>query len=72
MTQEIAVSVQNVSKCYQMYAAPSDRLKQFVYPHIKNILGLEQTKYFQEFWSLKDITFELKRGETLGIIGRSG
>jgi lipopolysaccharide transport system ATP-binding protein len=72
MTQKIAVSVQNVSKCYQMYATPSDRLKQFVYPHIKNILGRQQTKYFQEFWSLKDITFELKRGETLGIIGRNG
>ena len=72
MTQEIAVSVQHISKCYQMYATPSDRLKQFVYPHIKNILGLQQTKYFQEFWSLKDITFELKRGETLGIIGRNG
>jgi lipopolysaccharide transport system ATP-binding protein len=72
MTQEIAVSVQHVSKCYQMYAAPSDRLKQFVYPHIKNILGLQKTEYFQEFWSLKDITFELKRGETLGIIGRNG
>lgn len=72
MTQEIAVRVQNVSKCYQMYATPSDRLKQFVYPHIKKILGLLQTKYFQEFWSLKDISFELKRGETLGIIGRNG
>ena len=72
MTQKIAVSVQNVSKCYQMYATPSDRLKQFVYPHIKNILGRQQTKYFQEFWSLKDIAFELKRGETLGIIGRNG
>ena len=72
MTQEIAVSVQHVGKCYQMYAAPSDRLKQFVYPHIKKILGLQQTKYFQEFWSLKDISFELKRGETLGIIGRNG
>ena len=72
MTQEIAVSVQHVSKCYEMYATPSDRLKQFVYPYIKNILGLSQIKYFQEFWSLKDITFELKRGETLGIIGRNG
>ena len=72
MTQKIAVSVQHVSKCYEMYATPRDRLKQFVYPYIKNILGLSKIKYFQEFWSLKDITFELKRGETLGIIGRNG
>lgn len=72
MTQTIAVSVQHVSKCYQMYTAPSDRLKQFVYPRVKNILGLPQTKYFQEFWSLKNISFELNRGETLGIIGRNG
>jgi lipopolysaccharide transport system ATP-binding protein len=72
MTHEIAVSVQHVSKCYQMYASPSDRLKQFVYPRIKKILTLGQTEYFQEFWALKDISFELKRGETLGIIGRNG
>lgn len=72
MNSDIAVSVHSVSKCYEMYARPSDRLKQFIYPHIKKILGKSQTKYFQEFWSLKDISFELKRGESLGIIGRNG
>ena len=72
MNSDIAVSVHSVSKCYEMYARQSDRLKQFIYPHIKKILGKSQTKYFQEFWSLKDISFELKRGESLGIIGRNG
>jgi lipopolysaccharide transport system ATP-binding protein len=72
MTQDIAISLQHVSKCFEMYATPSDRLKQFIYPRVKSLLGMPPAKYYQEFWALKDITFELKRGETVGIIGRNG
>jgi lipopolysaccharide transport system ATP-binding protein len=72
MTQDIAISLQHVSKCFEMYATPSDRLKQFIYPRAKRLLGMPPAKYYQEFLALKDITFELKRGETLGIIGRNG
>lgn len=72
MTQDIAIRVQGLSKCYQIYDNPGDRLKQFIVPRIKRILGKEQIPYFREFWALKDVSFEVKRGETVGIIGRNG
>lgn len=72
MNSDIAISVQNLSKSYQIYDNPGDRLKQFLYPKIKKILGKAHTPYFREFWALQDISFEVKRGETIGIIGRNG
>jgi lipopolysaccharide transport system ATP-binding protein len=72
MNSDIAIHVQNLSKCYQIYDNPGDRLKQFLYPRIKRILGKTHIPYFREFWALQDISFEVKRGETIGIIGRNG
>ena len=72
MTNEIAICVKNLSKCYQIYDNPGDRLKQFVVPRIMQFLGKSLKPYFREFWALRDISFEVKRGETVGIIGRNG
>lgn len=67
-----AISVSGLGKYYQMYGTPADRLKQFIFPKIKNLLGIRSENYFREYWSLKDINFEIKKGETVGIIGRNG
>lgn len=72
MSSEIAIRVQNLSKCYQIYNAPRDRLKQFVAPRLQRMAGQTPKQYFREFWALKDISFEVKKGETVGIIGRNG
>jgi lipopolysaccharide transport system ATP-binding protein len=64
--------VQNLSKCYQIYDTPRDRLKQFVAPRLQRLLGRAPKRYFREFWALRDISFEVKKGETLGIVGRNG
>lgn len=72
MSSEIAIKVENLSKCFQIYEQPRDRLKQFVWPRIQHIAGLPGKQYFREFWALKDVSFEVKRGETVGIIGRNG
>ena len=72
MSTDIAIRVQNLSKCYQIYDNPGDRLKQFIVPKIKRLLGKKHTSYFREFWALNDVSFEVKRGETVGIIGRNG
>jgi lipopolysaccharide transport system ATP-binding protein len=72
MSSEIAIKVENLSKCYQMYEAPRDRLKQFVLPRLSRFAGRQPQQYFREFWALKDISFEVKKGETVGIIGRNG
>ena len=69
---DVAISVQNLSKCYQIYENPRDRLKQFVMPRMHRIAGNNPKQYFSEFWALKDVSFEIKKGETVGIIGRNG
>ena len=67
-----AIRVSHMSKCYHMYAQPGDRLKQAFASLASQLFGLQTTPYFREFWSLKDVSFEVKKGETLGIIGRNG
>lgn len=71
-SEDIAIQVSNLGKCYQIYDAPRDRLKQFVVPPLQRLVGQSPKKYFREFWALKDVSFEVKRGEALGIIGRNG
>lgn len=60
----VAIRVQGLSKCYHIYDNPRDRLKQ--------MLMRGRRKYYREFWALQDVSFEVKRGETVGIIGRNG
>ncbi len=61
---DIAIRVSNLSKCYHIYDKPADRLKQ--------TLLRGQRQYYREFWALKDVSFEVRRGEAVGIIGRNG
>ena len=69
---DTAIRVQNLSKCYQIYDTPRDRLKQFVVPRLQRLAGQPSKQYFREFWALQDVSFEIKKGETVGIIGRNG
>lgn len=69
---DITIRVQNLSKCYQIYDVPRDRLKQFVAPRLQRLTGRQPRQYFREFWALKNVSFEVKRGETIGLIGRNG
>ncbi len=61
--REIAISLKNVSKCFKRYEHPGDRLKELLFP------GKSRS---QEFWALRDINLEVRKGETLGIVGRNG
>ena len=71
-TDNIAIRVSNLSKRYEIYANPRDRLKQFVAPCLQRLAGQPTKQYFREFWALKDVSFEVKKDETVGIIGRNG
>lgn len=68
----IAIRVTNLSKRYEIYDTPRDRLKQFFAPRLQSLVGQTPKQYFREFWALKDVSFEIKKGETVGIIGRNG
>jgi lipopolysaccharide transport system ATP-binding protein len=72
ISSETAICVNGLSKCYQIYDVPRDRLKQFVAPRLQRLAGQEVKQYFREFWALRDVAFEVKKGETVGIIGRNG
>ena len=69
---DIAIRVSNLGKYYQIYDAPRDRLKQFVLSRLQRLIGKQPKQYFREFWALKEVSFEIKKGETVGIIGRNG
>lgn len=69
---DLAIQVIGVSKCYQVYDKPHDRLKQAILPHLRRASGFSSKEYFKEFWALKNLSFEVKRGDTVGIIGRNG
>lgn len=64
MSSEPVVSVRNVSKSYRIYDKPQHRLWQSVWR------GRRQ--FFREFWALKDVSFDVRAGETVGILGRNG
>jgi lipopolysaccharide transport system ATP-binding protein len=64
MSSDIAIKVDNLSKCFHIYDKPRDRLLQ--------MLSRGRRTYFREFWALHGISFEVKRGETVGIVGRNG
>ncbi len=72
MSSEIAIKVDNLSKCYAIYERPQDRLKQMVLGKLNSLTGQARKQYYREFWALKDISFEVKKGQTVGIIGRNG
>lgn len=60
----IAIKVENVSKVYKLYNTPIDRLKETINPFKKS--------YHKDFYALKNINFDVRKGETIGIIGKNG
>ena len=53
MSSEISIKVENLSKCYQIYEQPRDRLKQFIVPRLQRAIGQPSRQYFREFWALQ-------------------
>lgn len=72
MSSNSAIRVEDLSKCYHVYDNPQKRLKQLILPSLQKVVGVPQGQYYREFWALKDVSFEVGRGETVGLIGRNG
>src|SRR5438046_2227960 len=64
-TSEVAIQVENVGKHYLLYDRPQDRLKQMLFWRFGKTYG-------RGFWALRNISFTVHKGETVGIIGRNG
>jgi len=69
---EVAIRVKNLSKCYHIYDKPRDRLKQMVYPRLQRMAGQPAGQYYREFWALRNVSFNVKKGEIVGVMGRNG
>ena len=63
-SDDVAIGVYNVSKMYKLYDNPKDRFKES--------LGLTRKKCYKEKYALNNVSFEVKKGETVGIIGTNG
>ncbi len=72
MSSDPVVEVEGVGKSYYIYGQPNDRLKQMIVPKLQRLAGRPLRQYYREFWALRDISFSVEPGETVGIIGRNG
>ena len=71
-SRSVVLTLDDVGKCYQTYANPRDRLKQFILPQAHRLLGLHPKHYAHDFWALRHISLELEKGESVGIVGKNG
>jgi lipopolysaccharide transport system ATP-binding protein len=69
---DYAIRVENVFKRYAMFKRPEDRLKQMIVPRLQRAAMLEAKSYYKEFSAVSDVSLNVRRGETIGIIGRNG
>lgn len=64
MNNNLAIKVENLCKSYRLYNSPVDRMKESLHPL--------RRKYHHDFHALRDVSFEIEKGESVGIIGRNG
>jgi lipopolysaccharide transport system ATP-binding protein len=69
---DVAVRAQDLSKSYLLWSNPRDRLRQPMRDRMSRWFGAKPKQYYQQFWALKNVGFEVNRGETMGVIGRNG
>lgn len=72
MSSDIAIKVENLSKCYQIYDTPRDRLKQFILPRLRHLVGQTSRQYFREFWIVRDRFCEEEKNKVVNAIGKNG
>ena len=72
LDSDVAIRVSGLSKCFQLYDSPGHLLKQLLMGRLARLVGRTPPQYFREFWALKGLDFTVRRGETVGIVGRNG
>src|SRR5690242_6652829 len=71
-SEDFSIRVDRLSKRYEIYAQPAHRLKQMILPRAQRAMRRSARTYFNEFWALRDVSFDVRKGETVGIVGRNG
>jgi len=64
MSSDLAIQAQGVGKRFSLFTHPKDRLKQLLWGRYK--------QYSRDFWALQDVSFDIRRGEVVGLVGRNG
>lgn len=72
MSSDAVIQVESVSKHYLMFDRPEDRLKQMIIPRFQRLIGKPAGQYFTDFPAVEGVSLNVKKGETVGIIGRNG
>ncbi|QUM83556.1 ABC transporter ATP-binding protein [Moritella sp. 28] len=72
MLSDVAISVNNVSKTFFVYENAIDRLKQPLINRLRRISGAMPISLHKEFHAVKNVSFNVKKGETIGIVGKNG
>ncbi len=72
MSSDLAIRVEGISKCYEVYARPADRLKQMAGTGLAGLLRRARPRFHDEFWALNNVSMDVARGECVALIGRNG
>jgi lipopolysaccharide transport system ATP-binding protein len=72
MSSDIAINVQHLDKHFHLYASPRARIQHYLSKPIRRLFGLQPTQHYKEFRALSDISLTIKKGESIGILGRNG
>lgn len=75
-SDDLVIDIQRVSKVFNIFEKPSDRLLQMIMPRLGRVMPLpsewSSRQRGREFWALRDVSLQVKRGDAVGIIGRNG
>ena len=75
-SEDLVIDIENVSKVFNIFDKPSDRLLQMLLPRLGRIVpgssNWSSRQRGREFWALRDVSLKVKRGDAVGIIGRNG
>jgi len=72
MSSDAVIEVRDLGKRYEVYSQPRDRLRQMLLAPLRQLLRLASRSYYREFWALRGVSFHVRRGETVAIVGQNG
>lgn len=72
MCSDVVIRAEGLGKCFRIYDKPRDRLIQAVRGRLTRLGGGPAPRLYREHWALRDISFEIRKGECIGFLGRNG